>query len=298
MFFRLMLLLPLWLVAYTAPAQPNSGHVEHHANFPSKLVKARHVDVWLPAGYPKPGKRYPVLYIHDGQNLFNPKTSYGGTAWEVDSVLSQLISAGKVQECIVVGVWNTDLRFQEYTPAKPYALLSAAQQQLFRQELPTAPLSDAYLQFLVTELKPFIDKQYATAPKRTNTFVAGSSMGGLISLYAVLEYPQVFGGAACLSTHWPLGLTQNSNEFTEAMVAYLQQKLPRHKRPKLYFDYGTTTLDAWYEPHQLQVDSVLRTAGYTGQNWLTRKYEGAAHNEAAWQQRVAVPLQFLLAPKR
>lgn len=285
------------LLAYTAPAQPSSGRVEHLPNFPSKLVKARNVDVWLPAGYPKSGIRYPVLYMHDGQNLFSPKTAYGGTAWEVDSVLTALTAAGKARECIVVGVWNTDLRFREYTPAKPYALLSAAHKQQFQQELPAAPLSDAYLQFLVTELKPYIDQHYATAPKRADTFVAGSSMGGLISLYAALEYPKVFGGAACLSTHWPLGLQQNSAAFTDAMVVYLQQKLPRHKRPKLYFDYGTTTLDAWYEPHQRRVDSVLQITGYTSRNWLTRKYEGAAHNEAAWQQRVAVPLQFLLATK-
>ncbi|SNC75754.1 Putative esterase [Hymenobacter gelipurpurascens] len=294
---RVFLLLVAVLLAYTTPAQPAPGRVEHLASFPSKLVKPRNVDVWLPAGYPKPGKRYPVLYMHDGQNLFSPKTSYGGTAWEVDSVLSQLIQDGKARECIVVGIWNTDLRFREYAPAKPYARLSAAQQQPYAQVVPAAPLSDVYLKFLVTELKPFIDKKYATAPKRADTFIAGSSMGGLISLYAVLEYPQVFGGAACISTHWPLSVQQDSNDFTEVMVAYMQQKLPRRMRPKLYFDYGTTTLDAWYEPHQLRADSVLRAAGYTSTNWLTRKYEGAAHNEAAWQQRVAVPLQFLLAPK-
>ncbi|WP_460613770.1 alpha/beta hydrolase [Hymenobacter seoulensis] len=297
MLLRLVMLWFALLSALGTQAQ-KTPRVEHLAGFPSKLVKPRNVDIWLPPGYPKPGYRYPVLYMHDGQNLFNPKTAYGGTAWEVDSALVQLAGRGTVRECIVVGIWNTELRFQEYTPAKPYYLLPEAQRAKLATERAGAPLSDAYLQFLVTELKPYLDQHYATSRKRTDTFVAGSSMGGLISLYAALEYPKVFGGAACVSTHWPLSLKENSSAFTEAMLAYLDKNLPKSNRraPKLYFDYGTTTLDAWYEVHQLRVDSLLQARGYSARNWMTRKYEGAAHNEASWQQRLPVPLEFLLAP--
>ena len=244
----------LGLMSADAPDPAAPGHIERLADFASKFVKPRHVDVWLPEGYPQPGTHYAVLYMQDGQNLFNPKSSYGGVAWEVDSTLAALGPA--LRPCIVVGIWNTDRRFPEYTPAKAYAAMSAAQRANIEQERPGQPLSDAYLKFLVRELKPFVDQHFQTSPRRADTFVAGSSMGGLISLYAALEYPKVFGGAACFSTHWPLSLTENSPAFTEAMVQYLGHKLSRRNKPKLYFDYGSATLDAWYAPHQQRIDSL------------------------------------------
>jgi enterochelin esterase-like enzyme len=230
--------------------------------------------------------------MQDGQNLFDPKNSYGGVAWEVDSTLAALGPA--VRPCIVVGIWNTDRRFPEYTPAKPYAAMSAAAKAKIEQERPGAPLADEYLKFVVQELKPYVDKHFQTSPRRVDTFVAGSSMGGLISLYAALEYPKVFGGAACFSTHWPLSLKENTSDFTTAMVQYLDKQLPRSGKPKIYFDHGSATLDAWYEPHQLRIDSVMRAHGYGPSNWLSRSFPGAAHNEAAWKKRVGPALQFLL----
>ncbi|WP_303310164.1 alpha/beta hydrolase [Hymenobacter sp. BT730] len=296
MLFRLFL--SGWLVALLslAAAAQTMGRVEHLPDFASKFVQPRHVDVWLPEGY-VPGKKYPVLYMHDGQNLFSPKTSYGGVAWEVDSVLTQLQREKKVPAYIVVGIWNSPKRFAEYTPEKPFRNLPPARQQAFQEEYHAGPLSDAYLKFLVEELKPYIDQHYQTKPDRKHTFIMGSSMGGLISLYAALEYPQVFGGAGCLSTHWPLSLQSNTPDFTNAMVQYLEQKLPRRHKPRLYFDYGTTTLDALYEPHQQRIDAVLRARGYDARHWQTRRFEGAAHNEAAWQQRLTIPLEFLLGKK-
>lgn len=280
------------LFSASAPDPKAPGHIEHLADFPSKFVQARNVDVWLPEGYPQPGTRYAVVYMQDGQNLFDPQNAYGGVAWEVDSTLAALGSS--VRPCIVVGIWNTAQRFPEYTPAKPYAMMPAAERTKLEQEQPSQPLADAYLKFVVKELKPYIDQHFQTSPKRADTFVAGSSMGGLISLYAALEYPKVFGGAACFSTHWPLSLKENSAAFTAAMVQYLDKKLPRRDRPKLYFDHGTATLDAWYAPHQLRVDSVGRTHGYDETNWQSRSFPGAAHNEAAWKKRVPLAMQFLL----
>ena len=274
------------------PADP--GRVEHLADFASKFVQPRTVEVWLPPGYPRPGVRYAVVYMHDGQNLFQPATAYGGVAWEVDSTLAAL--GASVRPCLVVGIWNTNRRFPEYTPAKPYAAMPMAARARIEQERPGAPLSDAYLKFIVKELKPFIDQHFQTAPHRADTFVAGSSMGGLISLYAALEYPQIFGGAACFSTHWPLSLKENSSDFTTAMLGYLRHRRPRHARPRLYFDYGSATLDARYQPHQLRVDSLLRAQHYDTTAWITRRFPGAAHNEAAWKKRVGPALQFLLGP--
>ncbi|MDO7846387.1 alpha/beta hydrolase-fold protein [Hymenobacter sp. M29] len=284
--------LTLCLLRADGPGTANPGRIEHLADFPSRFVKAHHVDVWLPTGYPQPGTCYAVVYMQDGQNLFDPKNAYGGVAWEVDSTVAAL--GTKLRPCIVVGVWNTARRFPEYTPAQPYATLPPATRARLEQAQPVGPLSDEYLKFLVQELKPYVDQHFQTSPKRADTFVAGSSMGGLVSLYAALEYPKVFGGAACFSTHWPLSLQENTPAFTTAMVQYLGRKLPRRHRPRLYFDYGSATLDAWYAPHQTRIDSVLRAHHYSAANWLTRSFRGAAHNEAAWKKRVPPALEFLL----
>jgi predicted alpha/beta superfamily hydrolase len=115
----------------------------------------------------------------------------------------------------------------------------------------------------------------------------GSSMGGLISAYAMSEYPEIYGGAGCVSTHWPAG--------DGIVIDYLKAHLPDARTHRFYFDYGTETLDANYEPYQRKMDEVMRNAGYKeGKNWVTKKFVGAEHAERAWSQRVDVPLTFLL----
>ena len=147
--------------------------------------------------------------------------------------------------------------------------------------------SDAYLAYLTRQLKPAIDARYRTLPGRDDTFVMGSSMGGLISAYAIAEYPEVFGGAACVSTHWPAG--------DGAAIDWLAANLPDPATHQIYFDYGTATLDALYPPLQARMDAAMRTAGWVeGENWVTRRFEGAEHNEAAWAARADIPLTFLL----
>jgi predicted alpha/beta superfamily hydrolase len=262
------------------------GTVQRHPEFASRYVTPRHVDVWLPPGYADtPSCRFPVLYMHDGQNLFDPQTSFLGIDWGIDAALQGLLVEQRARAALVVGIWNTPQRAQEYMPQRPLELVSPTG----REPRPPArrPLSDRYLQFLLQELKPFIDGHYRTLADRENTFIMGSSMGGLISLYAVCEYPHLFAGAGCLSPHWPArgGI----------MVEYLEQGLPEAGSHRLYFDYGTRTTDALYEPYQLQVDRVLCAKGYTqGGDWLTLKFEGAEHSERAWRERVHLSLEFLL----
>lgn len=275
------------------PALGTVGTVRYHDRFASKYVEPRNVEVWLPPSYEAARKqRYPVLYMHDGQNLFNPHSSYAGVDWAVDETMTRLIAERKVREAIVVGVWNSPKRVAEYMPQKPMEVKGEAALQ-WLTKLPggakdAVPLADNYLKFLVTELKPFIDTHYRTRTNRQNTFVMGSSMGGLISAYAISEYPDVFGGAGCVSTHWPAA--------DGAVIEWLKQHLPDPRTHKVYFDYGTETLDAQYEPYQKQMDDVTRAAGYKeGQNWLTRKFVGAEHSERAWRKRVAVPLVFLIS---
>jgi len=267
-----------------------TGTIIRHEAFGSRLVPARHVDVWLPPGYADSREaRYPVIYMHDGQNVFDAATSSFGEAWELDGVLGKLVAEGTVRPAIVVAIWNTGMgRYAEYMPRKavgdgPVEYHLAHQPRLRGDEL----TSDQYLQFVADELKPFIDATYRTLTGGADTFVMGSSMGGLISAYAVAEYPDVFGGGACVSTHWPAG--------DGAVIDYLADRLPDPASHRLYFDYGTATLDALYEPYQQRMDAVLRQAGYVeGSNWVTLRFDGAEHNEQAWRHRAAIPLQFLL----
>lgn len=260
-----------------------------HENFTSAYVATRHVDVWLPPGYDDdPARRYPVLYMHDGQNCFRPEDSSFGVAWEVQHALARLIATGETRPAIIAGIWNLPmLRYLEYRPAKPFLSLSETARTAVLEGLGGMPLSDNYLAFIVTELKPFIDATYRTRPGRADTFVMGSSMGGLISLYAIGEYPAVFGGAGCVSTHWPA--------VEGVIIPYLQEHLPDPATHRLYFDYGTETLDTLYAPLQAETDKVMAAAGYVpGVNWVTQSYPGTNHSEGAWQARVAIPLRFLL----
>jgi enterochelin esterase-like enzyme len=241
--------------------------------------------------------------MHDGQMLFDSSTTWNRHDWEVDETLGRLMSEKKVKPCIVVGIWNTPKRHMEYFPQKALNYLSENQidslmnanrgegtPKLFDGGI----VADNYLKFLVTELKPFIDKTYATHTDSGNTYIMGSSMGGLISMYAICEYPEVFGGAACLSTHWPGVFTVENNPVPGALLSYLREHLPPPGKHLLYFDFGTETLDNLYEPFQNHADQILKEKGYGENDWITRKFVGADHSEKAWSQRLHIPVMFLL----
>lgn len=292
---KLVLMLSLFLLgASFADAQTPrrvtgegiAGGLWRYENFASRYVPARHVDVWLPADYAKT-KKYAVLYMHDGQMLFDAATTWNKQEWGIDETMTRLLAEKKIRDAIVVGIWNTPRRREEYMPQKAFAMASEEQKKLAAQFEIGAVASDDYLKFIVEELKPFIDKTYATRAGRADTFVMGSSMGGLVSLYAISEYPQVFGGAGCLSTHFPAG--------DGVVIEYMKKHLPGPKGMKIYFDYGTETLDASYEPYQSKADEVMKAKGYrAGRDWLTRKFPGEDHSEKAWAKRVEIPLVFLL----
>jgi enterochelin esterase-like enzyme len=288
-----------------APLQvPASGRIERLADFPSHHVPARHVEVWLPDGYPA-ASPYAVLYMHDGQMLFDASSTWNRQEWQVDEVASRLMAEGQVRPFIVVGVWNGGTRrHTEYFPQRPFGLLAADKQAaLYAAErepgktLFAAPVSsDAYLRFLVEELKPAIDARFAVSARREDTFVAGSSMGGLISMYALLEHPEVFGGAACLSTHWPGAFDPDDAAIPDAFLAYLGERLPAPGRHRLWFDHGTETIDAWYGKTQVRVDALLATRAWTAPWAMSRVYPGTDHSEQAWAARLDEPLRYLLAP--
>lgn len=282
-----------WAYAVHAPPLNATGTTESWQGVPSRHVGARDVDVWLPPSYGRdPTRRYPVLYMHDGQNLFDPALGYTGVDWDIDGAMTRLIERGEIREAIVVGVWNTPLRFAEYMPKAP------VRTEIVGSGIEGRPIgraedirSDDYLRFLVEELKPFIDQRYRTRPGRDDTAVMGSSMGGLISLYAVATHPDVFGAAGAVSTHWPA--------CDGCVVDWLAAHLPDRRTHRLYFDHGTVALDAGYAPYQQRMDAAMRKAGWREDDaWMTRSFEGAEHNETAWRARVEIPLRFLLAPER
>jgi predicted alpha/beta superfamily hydrolase len=280
-----------------------SGNLLRWANFPSQFVTARNIDVWLPENY-DPRKKYAVLYMHDGQMLFDSSTTWNKQSWNVDDVLAPLLANHTLNDLIVVGVWNGGpTRHMDYFPQKPFESLSLEQQQAIFEATRSNGASvfnknmlrsDGYLKFLTQELKPFIDQKFATYPDRAHTFVAGSSMGGLISMYAICEYPDIFGGAACFSTHWPGIFTLENNPIPDAFLKYLSEHLPDPASHLIYFDYGTATLDALYPAIQKKADAIMRQKGFTSENWITRAYPGEPHSEVAWNKRFHIPMLFLL----
>jgi len=300
---NLLLFLLLFWATYAIAQQPkvSSGTIRHIENYKSEYVPARNVDIWLPDGYDST-KKYAVLYMHDGMALFDANIMWNKQEWQVDENLGKLLSEKKIRNCIVVGIWNGNAnRHSEYFPQKPFEMLSKHQQdslyqiasgngKLFSEKI----ASDAYLKFIVKELKPYIDAHYPTLSDQPNTFIAGSSMGGLISLYAICQYPQVFGGAACLSTHWPGTFSLENNPIPAVFMRYFGQHLPDPKNHKIYFDHGDQTLDAMYAPYQQQMDVLMRAKGYTEANFITKVFPGTDHSENSWSKRLDVPLVFLL----
>ena len=279
---------------YSQISEHQKGTIRHFTNFQSNYVKARNIDVWLPQDFNADGS-CAVLYMHDGQNIFDSENSYKGISWKVNETLSGLIRNKEIRSCIVVGIWNTEKRFHEYMPSKPFLNNLVSNQDTLSQEIISNSISDDYLKFITLEVKPFIDSTFNTLMDRDNTFISGSSMGGLISIYAICEYPDIFGGAACLSTHWPLSLMQYDPPMFKVITDYLNAKLPSPQTHKIYFDHGTETLDSLYHPYQLEVDVIMRSRGFTEKSWITKVFEGDEHSELSWQKRFNIPANFLLS---
>ena len=279
-----------------------SGKIMRVENFPSKFVTSRHVDIWLPNDYSE-SKTYAVLYMHDGKMLFDGTDTWNHQEWGIDEAMLTLVSSGIIRDVIVVGVWNVpEERHADYFPQKAFDYLSESDKNTVLADAGKSQLSiaerfsaDNYLKFLVKELKPFIDTTFSTHSDLQNTFIAGSSMGGLISMYAVCEYPEVFGGAACLSTHWPGVAPSENNPVPDAIFKYMNDHMPKADKHKMYFDYGTETLDTYYQKYAPRVDVLMVLKGYEKDDFKNLKFIGDAHDENSWQNRIDQPLTFLLS---
>jgi enterochelin esterase-like enzyme len=275
-----------------------------------RLEATRHVSIYLPPQYgAAPDARWPVIYVHDGQNLFDPRIANTGVDWGVDEAMETLVRTENLPPAIIVGVWSTPDRRFEYAPTGVLERLDPDVLPMALREFPdTRRLADAYVAFLAEELKPRIDAAFRTRSDRDHTFLMGSSMGGLISLYAMAERPDVFGGAACLSMHWPIGVSEpfvgekpNPAWRPAVLSAFRTYLAARHIDPathRLWIDRGTGFLDHVYEPYLEDMKPILASMGFRpGDTLEARVYPGANHNETAWRARLTDPLKFLLQPR-
>lgn len=237
------------------------GDVKYHRKFHSDFLNnKRDIIVWMPPSYKEDfRKRYPVLYMHDGQNIMDPKTSYAGMDWRVDETLTKLIKQNKIQEIIVVGIYNTKERLDEYSDTE---------------------IGQNYIKFITKELKPFIDSGYRTLTGKENTSVMGSSMGGLISFLIAWNHPEIFSKAGCLSSSF----YYQDDKALKMVKDYSGPK----KNIKIYIDHGEDGL-----VRGQKMFCSLTKKGYLIGADIDYYYEpGAEHNEKAWAERLERPLQF------
>ncbi|WP_115461111.1 alpha/beta hydrolase [Winogradskyella aurantiaca] len=279
-------------------AQLASGTLQR-LMIPSDFIEDRPVDVWLPADYSDENS-YAVLYMHDGQMLFDSTTTWNKQEWKVDEWASQLMDEGETKDFIVVGIHNiSEIRWFDLFPQKAWDYLDpkVADSIVAKTKADSTYRDlkgDNYLIFLTKELKPIIDEEYSVRTDKENTFVAGSSMGGLMSMYAISEYPEVFQGAACISTHWVGAMPQENNPFPDAIFQYMAENFPKAGNNLAYFDYGNETLDQYYPQYAPRVDAILTEKGYTEKDSQNLFFEGTNHSENAWNQRLDKPFIFLL----
>lgn len=301
--------LPEYKIVMSGVPSADHGSITRYLVTSSALRCGYMVDVWTPDGYAEnTSLTYPVIYAQDGQNLFDPELSYAGVAWELDTKAQSLATRGEAAAPIIVGISNRgaqNLRPNDYFPEKAltYIAQKDSTQTAVYETCKAGFFGDEYAAFITKELKPLIDCLYRTNPAPSHTFAMGSSMGGLISLYLLCEYPDVFGGAACLSTHWIGSLSINTDYSmnddpvcAHAILAYADANIPPSETHKLYLDQGTTGWDAGYLAYEQAARQIVKAHGYSEAEGTLMTYDavGAGHNEWYWQQRAEKPLGFLL----
>lgn len=228
------------------------------------LEQNRNVIVWLPPSYNHTNNHYPVLYMHDGQNVFDHLTSSFGSEWRIDEIVTDLITREMINEIIVVAVYNTTDRSAEYAPTKK---------------------GNHYTRFMIEELMPMVNGRYRTKTGPENTAVMGSSLGGLIAFDLAWENPEVFGKAGCLSPAYLVNKDEILKRVKKDKSAY--------KNVKFYMDCGTLGVDKEILPGYRKMIKILHKKGYVDDvNLLVFEDAGADHTEAAWAGRVHKPLLF------
>lgn len=253
-----------------------TGQLDLHRDVEAPgLNLPRHVAVWLPPKYQESNQRYPVLYLHDGQNLFDQATAAFGVEWHADETATELIQQEMLSPVILVGIWNTSDRLDEYAPTVD-------------AELQRGGKADDYIRCLVAVIKPLIDANYRTKPEREYTAIGGSSLGGLVSLYACMQYNETF--SACMVMSPSLGWDQ------ESLLKELERDSIQLPPCTIWLDMGTRE-GSMPETHAANVQRARRLAKVLDRSRQTRarylEVPEGMHNEAAWAHRLGLALQFL-----
>lgn len=278
----------------------DSGRLLQYERIAAAGLPDQRLTIWLPPGYDAGARRYPVLYMHDGHNLFDRHLSNFDKIWAADKAMLQVSASGAVEPHIIIGIWAPGAdRFRQYLPRDIHDAASPGLRARMDAAAGGPILSDAYLAWIAGPLKTWVDASFRTRPGRDDTAIMGSSMGGLMSCYAFLNRPDIFGRAACVSSHWPAidprAVEGGDPELIGLWDRWFAEKLGAPDGRRLWFDHGTATLDAFYAPYQQAVDARIAASGWQkGQDWESRVYEGAEHEENAWAARLPEIMGWLL----
>ncbi|PYJ17621.1 MAG: esterase [Verrucomicrobia bacterium] len=259
-----------------------TGNIKRHRAFPSRILgNRRDVLVYLPPGYRRfSRKRYPVLYLHDGQNVFDAATSFSGVEWGVDETAERLIRQKRIEPLIIVAIANMgEERVHEYAPTRGVIDAKAKRKKRSRG------LARLYGHFLMDELKPNIDRKYRTKPGAEFTGLGGSSLGGLVTLAIGILYPRAFSRLIVMSPSiwW--------DDFAiYRLVDSIEQKPPL----KIWLDTGTAE-PGWEQARELR-DRLSEKGWKLRDDLQYMEAKGADHSEAAWAARVDPALRFLFPP--
>jgi enterochelin esterase-like enzyme len=259
-------------------AEAGSGQLHKYEKYRSRFLPGeRDMVVYVPGIYERrPDLRFPVLCMQDGQNLFDPATSFGGVHWRLGEIADDLISRGEIQPLIIVGIYNTGKqRIREYTPSRAKKLGGGS--------------ADRYGRMLMREIKPFIESKYRTLGGPENTGLGGSSLGGLLTIYLGLRFPDVFGRLAVLSP---------SVWWNGRWIVKFAAGRRFHARPRIWLDVGTQEAAHTVEDARALRDVLAKKGWRYVDDLRYEEIKGGQHNEAAWAQRVGPFLRFLFPPDR
>jgi len=288
------------LLAVPALAREQTGRFLEYEHVAAAGLPEQRLTIWLPPGYDKGSKRYPVLYMHDGHNLFDPAKSNFNKVWAADKAMLAAVKSGKVEPHIIIGVWAPGRdRYRQYLPQTIYQTASGTPRAAMDAMIEGPVISDAYLAWLAGPLKQWVDASFRTRPGRDDTAIMGSSMGGLMSCYAFLERAETYGRAGCVSSHWPAADPTKVGPANPELIAlwdgWFAARLGQPNGRRVWMDHGTATLDAFYAPYQQKIDVRFAASGWQrGRDWESKVYEGAEHEENAWARRLPEVFGWLL----
>ena len=282
--------------------KPNVGTIKYLPNFNSKHVSPRDVAIWTPDPDTFDGP-LPVIYAGDGEGLFDPDVSKYGSSWNLDLILNMMAIQGYGPAIVVANAAVHKDRSREYNSPTIAKYFDSEMRELLTQSCGGDLMTNSYFDFLVEELKPYVDANFDTKPDRSNTFAMGASMGGMMAFEALMLRPETFSRSIGFSSHLflfgpePADYPQDGPARVDlALQQAIAENFPDPGDTRAYFDRGTLGLDAWYERSHITIEKALVEKGYTpGKDVMAVVQEGAGHFDAFWKMRAPKAFKFLLS---